>query len=73
MAMTAATPTRRTDERRLVPAPTSPQPSPSPASGGGAFDPAIPRRIRAGDEQAFARFYGDWFAPTLSLARAVSR
>ncbi|HEB52027.1 MAG TPA: sigma-70 family RNA polymerase sigma factor [bacterium] len=33
----------------------------------------ITRRIRAGDEAAFTRFYELWFAPALALARAVSR
>jgi len=34
---------------------------------------AVVRALAAGDEAAFATFYGAWFAPTLALARAVSR
>ncbi len=34
---------------------------------------AVVRALAAGDEAAFATFYAAWFAPTLALARAVSR
>jgi RNA polymerase sigma-70 factor, ECF subfamily len=33
----------------------------------------LARRIAGGDEAAFASFYEAWFAPTLALARAISR
>lgn len=49
----------------------TPPRSPPPAAL--AVDPALARRVAAGDERAFVAFYEAWFAPTLALARAVSR
>jgi RNA polymerase sigma-70 factor (ECF subfamily) len=38
-----------------------------------ATDSELARRIAVGDEAAFTQFYRSWFAPTLALARAISR
>lgn len=36
-------------------------------------DSELARRIAAGDEVAFTQFHQTWFAPTLALAKAISR
>ncbi len=46
---------------------------PPPAQRPVATDRELARRIAAGDEAAFAVFYAAWFAPTLALAKAISR
>ena len=53
---------------------TAPSRSLAPGSvGSPPVDHSITRRIAAGDEVAYAAFYEAWFAPALSLVRAVSR
>ena len=46
---------------------------PPPSQRLPATDGDLARRVAAGDEAAFASFYDAWFAPTLALARAISR
>lgn len=48
-------------------------PPPAPRGDTDVVEHTITRRIAAGDESAYARFYEAWFEPTLVLARACSR